>query len=52
MAPFVALYGCRCRTPLNWVEPSESPIFGPDLVMEVEEIVHCIQYNLKAAKAQ
>jgi len=23
MAPFEALYGRKCRTPLNWVEPSE-----------------------------
>jgi transposase InsO family protein len=23
MAPFEALYGRRCRTPLNWSEPSE-----------------------------
>jgi hypothetical protein len=22
MAPFEALYGCRCRTPLNWIEPA------------------------------
>jgi hypothetical protein len=27
-------------------------IFSPDLVIQVEEIVHCIQSNLKAAKAQ
>jgi hypothetical protein len=27
-------------------------IFGPDLVIEAEEIIHCIQSNLKAAKAQ
>jgi hypothetical protein len=27
-------------------------IYGPDLVSEAEEIVHCIQSNLKAARAQ
>jgi hypothetical protein len=32
MAPFEALYGCHCRTPLNWIEPGEKAIFGPDLV--------------------
>jgi hypothetical protein len=52
MAPFEALYGRRCRTPLNWVERGERTIFGPDLITEVEEIVHLIQSNLKAAKAQ
>jgi hypothetical protein len=49
MAPFEALYGRRCHTPLNWVEPGERMTFCPNLVMEVEEIIHCIQSNLKAA---
>ncbi|WVZ97541.1 hypothetical protein U9M48_043067 [Paspalum notatum var. saurae] len=31
MAPFEALYGRRCRTPLNWPEPGERVTFGPDL---------------------
>ncbi|WVZ51984.1 hypothetical protein U9M48_003081 [Paspalum notatum var. saurae] len=30
MAPFEALYGRRCRTPLNWSERSERVTFGPD----------------------
>jgi hypothetical protein len=47
-----ALYGRRCRTPLNWVEPGERTIFVPDLVTKAEEIVHRIQSNLKAARAQ
>jgi hypothetical protein len=52
MAPFEALYSRRCHTPLNWIEPGERTIFGPDLVIEAEEIVHRIQFNLKAAKAR
>jgi hypothetical protein len=32
MAPFEALYGRRCRTPLNWSEPGEWWFFRPDLV--------------------
>jgi hypothetical protein len=52
MAPFEALYGHRCHTPVNWIEPSERMIFGPDLVIEAKEIVHCIQSNLKPAKAR
>jgi hypothetical protein len=52
MAPFEALYGRRCRTPINWIEPGERTIFGPDLVIEAEEIIHHIQSNLKAAKAR
>jgi hypothetical protein len=38
MVPFKALYGNRCRTLLNWMEPSERTIFDPDLVTEAEEI--------------
>jgi hypothetical protein len=29
MAPFEALYGQRCRTPLNWSEPGERWFLGP-----------------------
>jgi hypothetical protein len=42
MAPFEVLYGHRCRTPLNWIEPGEKVIFGPDLVEEAEATVHRI----------
>jgi hypothetical protein len=52
MLPFEALYGRRCHTPLNWIEPSERTIFGPNLVTETKEIVPCIQSNLKAAKSR
>jgi hypothetical protein len=52
MAPFEALFGHRCRKPLNWIEPGERMIFGLDLVTKAEEIVHRIQSNLIATKAQ
>jgi hypothetical protein len=42
MASFKALYGHRCRTPVNWIKPGERTIFGRDLIIEAEEIVHCI----------
>jgi hypothetical protein len=48
MAPFKVLYGHRCHTPLNCIEPREKVIFGPDLIDEVEATFHHIQYNLKA----
>jgi transposase InsO family protein len=38
MAPFDALYGRRCRTPLNWSDPGERTLFGPDLVKDAEEM--------------
>jgi hypothetical protein len=52
MAPFEVLYGHRCHNPVNWIEPGEKVIFGPDLVEEAESIVHRIQENLKAAKSR
>jgi hypothetical protein len=39
MAPFEALYGRQCRTPLNWSEPGERNFFWPDMVKETEEKV-------------
>jgi hypothetical protein len=50
MAPFKALYGRQCRIPLNWIEPGEKAIFGPDIVVETEATVRHIQENLKVAK--
>ncbi|KAK1683799.1 hypothetical protein QYE76_044647 [Lolium multiflorum] len=43
MAPFEALYGRKCRTPLNWSEVGESQVFGPDILREAEENVHKIR---------
>ncbi|WVZ84512.1 hypothetical protein U9M48_031541 [Paspalum notatum var. saurae] len=51
MAPFEALYGRRCRTPLNWSEPGERVTFGPDLVTQAEEQVKLI-HNLKRAQSR
>ncbi|WVZ76569.1 hypothetical protein U9M48_024534 [Paspalum notatum var. saurae] len=52
MAPFEALYGRRCRTPLNWSEPGEHVMFGPDLVTQAEEQVKFIHSNLKRAQSR
>jgi hypothetical protein len=52
MAPFEALYGRRCRTPLSWSQTGERKIFGPDLVNKAEEKVEIIQNNLKVAQAR
>jgi hypothetical protein len=52
MASFEALYGHHCHTPLNWIEPGEKAIFGPNLIVEAEVMVHLIQDNLKAVKSR
>jgi hypothetical protein len=50
IAPFEALYGRQCRTLLNWIEPGEKAIFGPDIVVEAEATVRRIQENIKVVK--
>ena len=52
MAPFEALYGRKCRTPLNWVEAGERRYYGIDFVQEAEEQVHTIQTLMAAAQAR
>jgi hypothetical protein len=52
MAPFDALFGRRCRTPLNWSETGERWFFGIDLVKEIEEKVRLIQANMKAVQSR
>ena len=52
MAPFEALYGRKCRTPLNWVEPRERRYYGIDFVKEAEEQVRIIQQQIEAAQAR
>ena len=49
MAPFEALYGRRCRTPLMWDEVGDRQFFGPDLIKESEEKVKLIRDSLKVA---
>ena len=52
MAPFEALYGCKCRTPLNWIEPGERRYYGIDFVKEAEERVQIIQQHIEATQSR
>ncbi|WVZ80500.1 hypothetical protein U9M48_027970 [Paspalum notatum var. saurae] len=52
MAPFEALYGRRCRTPLNWSELGERVTFILDLVTQAEKQVKFIHKNLKRAQSR
>jgi len=49
MAPFEALYGRRCRTPLCWYESGESALLGPEVVQETTEKVKMIQEKMTAS---
>ena len=52
LAPFEALYGRRCQTPLNLSEARERWFFGPDVVKEAEQKVKLIQANMKVAQSR
>ena len=52
MAPFEALYGRRCGTPLMWDEVGDRQLFGPDLIKESEEKVKLIRDRLKVAQSR
>ncbi|GJR97001.1 hypothetical protein Tco_0269175 [Tanacetum coccineum] len=48
-APFEALYGRKCRSPVLWAEIRESSLIGPELVQETTDKVVLIKEKLKAA---
>ncbi|CAJ2642437.1 unnamed protein product [Trifolium pratense] len=52
MAPFEALYGRRCRTPLCWFESGESMILGPEIVQETTEKIRMIREKMKASQIE
>ena len=50
MAPFEALYGRKCRTPVCWDEVGERRLVGPKLVQITLENVKVVRDNLKIAR--
>ena len=43
MAPYEALYGRRCRTPVCWTKLNEHKVIGPDIVKDTEAKVQVIR---------
>ena len=52
MAPFEALYGRRCRTPVGWFESTEPRPRGTDLIQEALDQVRVIQDRLRIAQSR
>jgi Retroviral aspartyl protease/RNase H-like domain found in reverse transcriptase/Reverse transcriptase (RNA-dependent DNA polymerase)/Integrase zinc binding domain/Retrotransposon gag protein/Zinc knuckle len=50
IAPFEALYGRRCRTPLCWDEVGEGKLVGPDLVKETNDKIKAVRDRLKTVQ--
>nr|GEY25734.1 reverse transcriptase domain-containing protein [Tanacetum cinerariifolium] len=49
-APFEALYGRKCRSPVLWAEIGESILIGPELIQETTDKVVLIKEKIKAAR--
>ncbi|GJW36536.1 putative reverse transcriptase domain-containing protein [Tanacetum coccineum] len=49
-APFEALYGRKCRSPILWAEIEESKLIGPELGQETTDKVVLIKEKFKAAR--
>ena len=52
MAPFEALYGKRCRSPLCWDEVGERELVGPELVRLTNEAVQKIRARMRTAQSR
>jgi len=52
MAPFEALYGRKCRTPLFWNQIEETQVFGLDVLRHAEQQVRIIRDNLRVAQSR
>ena len=52
MAPFEALYGHKCRTPLFWNQTGETQVFGKDVLRHAEQQVRTIRDNLRVAQSR
>nr|ABA93974.2 retrotransposon protein, putative, Ty3-gypsy subclass [Oryza sativa Japonica Group] len=52
MAPFEALYGRRCRTPLFWDQTGERQLFGTEVLNEAEGKVRAVRERLRIAQSR
>ena len=50
MAPYEALYGRKCRTPVCWDEDGERRLLGPELGQHTSDQIQIIRTKLKAAQ--
>jgi hypothetical protein len=52
MAPYEALYGCQCRTPLFWSQTGERQVFRPEVLKDAEKQVQMVRDSLKVAQTR
>ncbi|GJX01604.1 putative reverse transcriptase domain-containing protein [Tanacetum coccineum] len=49
-APYEALYGRKCRSPVCWAEVGEAQRTGPELIQETTEKIVLIKQRMQAAQ--
>ena len=49
MAPYEALYGRKCRTPLCWTDVGDVRVLGPEIIQETTEKIRMIRDGVKQA---
>ncbi|GJS04191.1 putative reverse transcriptase domain-containing protein [Tanacetum coccineum] len=49
-APFEALYGRKCRSPVCWAEVGEVQLTGPEIVQETTEKIIQVKQRMQAAR--
>ncbi|GJU42691.1 putative reverse transcriptase domain-containing protein [Tanacetum coccineum] len=49
-APFEALYGRKCRSPICWAEVGDSQLTGPEIIHETTEKIIQIKSRIQAAR--
>ena len=52
MAPYEALYGRKCRTPVCWDKVGERALTGPEIVHETTKKLQIIKDNMKTAQSR
>ncbi|GJQ89854.1 putative reverse transcriptase domain-containing protein [Tanacetum coccineum] len=49
-APFKALYGCKCQSPIYWAEVGDNHLTGPKIIHETTEKIVQIKSRIQAAR--
>ena len=52
MAPYEALYGRPCKSPICWTEVGESFITGPEMIRDTSDKVNLIRQRLLTAQSR
>ena len=50
MAPYEALYGRKCRSPVHWDEVGERKLVGPEILQQTQDVVAKIRERIKTTQ--